>query len=75
MMPSVEGYTLSPDDIARRLRVSVWTVYRWIKADQLPFITLGNRYRVRESDLARFLRSRSGRRVQKRAAVGATQHA
>jgi excisionase family DNA binding protein len=41
------------------MRVSSMTVYRLIKAGELPAIRLGRSYRVRESDVDRYLAERS----------------
>ncbi len=49
---------LKVDEAARELKVSRHTVYRAIKAGELPAVTLGEngRYRIRSSDLDDFLR-------------------
>ena len=41
------------------MRVSNMTVYRLIKSGQLPAIRVGKNYRVRESDMNRYLTDRS----------------
>jgi excisionase family DNA binding protein len=50
-------------EVATRLRRSVETVRRLIRADELPAVNVGGRdggarYLVRESDLAEFIRGR-----------------
>jgi len=49
---------LSLQEAADRLGVSVYTVRRWIKDGKLRAIKPGKEYRVRQSDLEEFLRSR-----------------
>lgn len=39
------------------MRVSKMTVYRLIRAGTLPAVQIGKAYRVRESDLERYLNS------------------
>lgn len=43
------------------MRVSNMTIYRLIKSGQLPAIRVGKNYRVRESDMNRYLTDRSVR--------------
>lgn len=45
-------------EVARRLRVSNMTVYRLVKAGQLPAVRVGRGYRIREEDVLRYLESR-----------------
>ncbi|MDP8978147.1 MAG: helix-turn-helix domain-containing protein [Actinomycetota bacterium] len=42
-------------EVADHMRVSNMTVYRLIKAGELPAIRVGKNYRVRGSDLAAYL--------------------
>jgi excisionase family DNA binding protein len=42
-------------EVADHMRVSNMTVYRLIKAGELPAIRVGKNYRVRGSDLAEYL--------------------
>lgn len=59
-MPNEVLYTV--DDVAARLSVHPETVRNWIKTGQLAAINLGGSagYRISESDLADFLRTRRG---------------
>lgn len=41
------------------MRVSNMTVYRLIKARQLPALKVGKNYRIRESDMEHYLNERS----------------
>ena len=41
------------------MRVSNMTVYRLIKAGQLPAIRVGKNYRIRESDMNSYLSDRA----------------
>jgi excisionase family DNA binding protein len=43
------------------MRVSNMTVYRLIKNGELPAVRVGKNYRLRETDLERFLEERSVR--------------
>lgn len=45
-------------EVAKRLRVSNMTVYRLVKAGQLPAVRVGRGYRIRETDLQRYLEAR-----------------
>ena len=45
-------------EVASLLRVSTMTVYRLVKAGQLPAVRVGRSYRLREDDVARYLASR-----------------
>jgi excisionase family DNA binding protein len=49
---------LTPEEIAAKLRVSIATVRRWIKAGQLPALRVGRQYRVEEPAYEAFLKSR-----------------
>lgn len=45
------------EEVAKTMRVSLKTVYRWIAAGQLPASKIGYKtYRVFERDLIRFVR-------------------
>ncbi len=50
---------LTVGEVANAMRVSNMTVYRMIKAGQLAAIRVGKNYRIRESDVDRYLSSRS----------------
>ena len=45
-------------EVASLLRVSTMTVYRLVKAGQLPAVRVGRSYRLREDDVDRYLASR-----------------
>jgi excisionase family DNA binding protein len=45
-------------EVARRLRVSNMTVYRLVKAGQLPAVRVGRGYRIREDDVLTYLENR-----------------
>ena len=45
-------------EVADLLRVSSMTVYRLIKAGDLPAVRVGKSFRVREDDVDRYLASR-----------------
>jgi excisionase family DNA binding protein len=45
-------------EVAATMRVSNMTVYRLIKGSELPAIRVGKNYRIRESDMDRYLEQR-----------------
>ncbi len=57
----VTGGLLTAAEVARVMRVSTMTVYRLIKSGELPAIRVGKNYRLRGSDVERFLEERSVR--------------
>lgn len=50
---------LTVGEVASLMRVSNMTVYRLIKAGHLPAIRVGKNYRIRSSDLDRYLEERA----------------
>jgi excisionase family DNA binding protein len=59
--PFVPGGLLTVSEVANAMRVSNMTVYRLIKSGELPAVRVGKNYRLRETDLGRFLEERSVR--------------
>lgn len=57
----VTGGLLTVAEVAHAMRVSNMTVYRLIKSGDLPAVRVGKNYRLRETDLERFLEERSVR--------------
>ena len=57
--PFVTGALLTVAEVAAGMRVSNMTVYRLIKGGELPAVRVGKGYRIRESELQRFLDERS----------------
>ena len=49
---------LTVAEVAEHLRVSTMTVYRLIKAGELPAIRVGKAYRLREDDVETYLAQR-----------------
>ena len=49
---------LTVAEVATIMRVSNMTVYRLIKAGELPAIRVGKNYRIRESEVDRYLLDR-----------------
>lgn len=45
-------------EVAQLMRVSTMTVYRLIKAGDLPAVRVGKSYRIREGDVESYLDSR-----------------
>lgn len=52
------GRFLTVAEVARQLRVSNMTVYRLIKAGQMPAVRIGRGFRLREEDVRKYLDSR-----------------
>lgn len=50
---------LTVAEVASLMRVSNMTVYRLIKSGQLAALKVGKNYRIRESDIDRYLTDRS----------------
>lgn len=46
---------LTPQEVADLLRVSVYTVRRWIKEGHLPAYKVGRGWRISEPDLGKWL--------------------
>lgn len=59
--PYVGDRLLTVTEVAALMRVSNMTVYRLIKAGQLAAIRVGKNYRIRESDVDRYLSDRAVR--------------
>src|SRR3990170_3277034 len=57
--PFVGDRLLTVGEVAATMRVSNMTVYRLIKAGQLAAIRVGKNYRIRESDVNKYLNDRS----------------
>lgn len=56
----MNGYNLlTMEEVAKRLGVSLKTVYRWIDSGELPVSLIGQRtYRIFERDFIKFVYSR-----------------
>jgi excisionase family DNA binding protein len=52
-----EDQLLTVGEVCDAMRVSNMTVYRLIRSGELPAIRLGKTYRVRESEVERYLSS------------------
>jgi excisionase family DNA binding protein len=59
--PFVGDRLLTVGEVAATMRVSNMTVYRLIKAGHLAAIRVGKNYRIRESDVNKYLSERSVR--------------
>ena len=57
--PFVGDRLLTVAEVAATMRVSNMTVYRLIKSRELPALRVGKNYRVRESEVDRYLDARS----------------
>ena len=57
--PYVGDRLLTVVEVAALMRVSNMTVYRLIKGGQLAAIRVGKNYRIRESDVNRYLSDRA----------------
>ena len=54
-----EDQLLTVGEVCDAMRVSNMTVYRLIKSGQLPAIRVGKNFRIRESDVDKYLSERS----------------
>jgi len=59
--PLVGDRLLTVGEVADAMRVSNMTIYRLIKSGQLGAVRVGKNYRIRESDVNRYLSERSVR--------------
>ncbi len=50
---------LTVAEVAATMRVSNMTVYRLIKAGDLPAVRVGRNFRIREADVGRYLSARA----------------
>ena len=57
--PFVGDRLLTVAEVAATMRVSNMTVYRLIKSGDLAALRVGKNYRIRESDVDRYLATRS----------------
>lgn len=51
----VSNKLLTVNEVAKILRVSNMTVYRLVKGQQIPAIRVGKNYRIKESDVEKYL--------------------
>ena len=56
-----EHRLLTVREVAETMRVSNMTVYRLIRAGELPAIRVGKHFRIRENELAAYLESQTVR--------------
>jgi excisionase family DNA binding protein len=56
--PQATSTFVTVGEVARQLRVSNMTVYRLIKAGNLGAIRVGKNYRIRATEVDRYLRDR-----------------
>ena len=56
--PFVGDQLLTVAEVAGAMRVSNMTIYRLIKSGQLGAVRVGKNYRIRESDVDRYLSER-----------------
>jgi len=56
--PMLDDHLLTVREVAGAMRVSNMTVYRLIRAGDLRAIQIGKSYRIRESEVGRYLEER-----------------
>ena len=61
MALSSKTQLLTVNEVARELRVSNMTIYRLIKSGEIRAIRVGKNYRIRESDVNKYLADRAVR--------------
>ena len=59
--PFVGDRLLTVSEVAATMRVSNMTVYRLIRAGELPAIRVGKHFRIREHELSEYLESQTVR--------------
>ena len=59
--PFVGDQLLTVAEVSAAMRVSNMTIYRLIKSGQLAAVRVGKNYRIRESDVDRYLQDRTVR--------------
>jgi len=55
----VEDKYYSIEEVAEMLKVVYLTVYRWVQADKLKAYKAGKQYRIKKTDLDRFIERKS----------------
>lgn len=55
MKEKISNKLLTVNEVANILRVSNMTVYRLVKSGQIPAIRVGKNYRIKESDVNKYL--------------------
>ena len=50
---------LTPQQVADSLQLTVQTIYKWIKGEELPAVKVGKVYRITREDLDKFLADRA----------------
>ena len=58
VQPLSESAFLTVQEVAGMLRVSTMTVYRIIKANELPAVRVGRSFRVAQTDITTYLAER-----------------
>lgn len=48
----------SIDEVSKSLKVAYLTVYRWIKQGKLPSLRAGKQYRIKATDITKFMELR-----------------
>jgi excisionase family DNA binding protein len=56
---------LTVAEVAHWLRVDVRTIYRWLRAGQLPSLRVGRGWRVRRRDVEAWMRQRTSHDTSK----------
>ena len=52
---------LTPEEVAKYLKVAVETVWRWCRKGTLPAVKIGKYWRIPEDELEAFIQSRGNR--------------
>ncbi len=53
----VEHEILTPEEVARYLRINAQTTYRLLRVGKLPGIKIGQQWRIRKADLDTYLQA------------------
>jgi excisionase family DNA binding protein len=57
----LENQSMTPDDVAHRLKVDRQTVYRLLKRGEITAFKVGDQWRIDEEDLKTFIRKKKKR--------------
>lgn len=65
IIPSQDDPLLSPSTVAKLFDVKSYTVRKWIEEGKLDATKIGNRWRIRHSEMVRFANTQYGDRNEK----------
>lgn len=60
IIPSTDDPLLSPSTVAKLFDVKAYTVRKWIEEGRLSATKIGNRWRIKHSEMVRFANTQYG---------------